>query len=69
MRALPTQAAIASILVLLWFSPELGAQNQTRAEDILIRNVTLIDPAGQAGERVGRLQQVVVFGLGVAPVG
>ena len=51
MRALPTQAAIALLLVLLWFSPVLGAQNQPRAEDLLIRNVTLIDPAGQADDR------------------
>ena len=51
MRALPPQAAIALLLVLLWFSPVLGAQNQPRAEDILIRNVTLIDPAGQADDR------------------
>jgi phosphate-selective porin OprO/OprP len=51
MRALPTRPAIALLVVLLSCSSILGAQNQSRVEDVLIRNVTLIDPAGQATDR------------------
>jgi phosphate-selective porin OprO/OprP len=52
MKALPTQTALALLLVLLAFSPVLGAQNESQAENILIRNITLIDPTGQTGDRL-----------------
>jgi len=52
MKALPTQTALALLLFLLSFSSVLGAQNESQAENILIRNVTLIDPAGETGDRL-----------------
>ena len=52
MRVLPAQTKLALLVVLLLFSSVLGAQNETQAENILIRNVALIDPAGETGDRL-----------------
>ena len=52
MRAGPTRTALALLVVLLSLSSALGAQDESQAENILIRNVTLIDPTGEAGDRL-----------------
>jgi phosphate-selective porin OprO/OprP len=43
--------ALALLVALLSFSSALDAQNESQAENILIRNVTLIDPTGEASDR------------------
>jgi phosphate-selective porin OprO/OprP len=43
---------LALLVALLSLSPALDAQNESQAENILIRNVALIDPTGEAGDRL-----------------
>jgi phosphate-selective porin OprO/OprP len=52
MTAVQLRSAAAVLAVLLSFSPVLSAQGQQDAEDILVRNVTLIDPTGQGDDRL-----------------
>ncbi len=51
MKTRPTQTVLLAMLVLFFVSPTLCAQDRTLSEDILIRNVTLIDPAGSVLDR------------------
>jgi phosphate-selective porin OprO/OprP len=51
-KALSNQSALAVLVLLLSFSSVLRAQNESQAENILIRNVALIDPARGAADRL-----------------